>query len=79
MIDIDRYREIGPEAVVKIIRQRIGDMPLYITLDLDCFDTTVAPGVANLEVGRKDCGNGMYCICCAACVASTSSAATLSA
>lgn len=53
MIDIDRYREIGPEAVVKIIRQRIGDMPLYITLDLDCFDTTVAPGVANLEVGTE--------------------------
>lgn len=49
MIDIDRYREIGPEQTVEIIRERVGDMPLYITLDLDCFDAIVAPGVANLE------------------------------
>ncbi|MFP6730684.1 MAG: arginase family protein [Alphaproteobacteria bacterium] len=53
VIDIDRYREIGPQAVVEIVRRRVGDMPLYITLDLDCFDTTVAPGVANLEVGTE--------------------------
>ncbi len=50
IIDIDRYHELGPEAVVDIVRQRVGDMPLYITLDLDCFDATVAPGVSNLEV-----------------------------
>ena len=50
MIDIDRYHELGPEAVVEIVRERVGDMPLYITLDLDCFDASVAPGVSNLEV-----------------------------
>ncbi len=50
MIDIDRYHALGPAATVEIIRQRVGDMPLYITLDLDCFDAIVAPGVANLEV-----------------------------
>ncbi len=51
MITIDRYREMGPDAVVETIRKRAGDGPVYITLDLDCFDTLVAPGVANLEVG----------------------------
>ena len=49
VIDIDRYHELGAEATVEIIRERVGDMPLYITLDLDCFDAIVAPGVSNLE------------------------------
>ena len=51
VIPIERYREMGPDAVVELARARIGDAPLYITLDLDCFDALVAPGVANLEVG----------------------------
>ena len=36
---------------MEIIRDRIGDSPLYITFDLDCLDPTVAPAVANLEAG----------------------------
>ncbi len=51
MITMERYREIGHETTVEIIRERIGDAPLYITFDLDCLDPTVAPAVANLEVG----------------------------
>ena len=51
VITMDRYREIGPEAAIKIIRKRIGDTPLYITFDLDCLDPTVAPGVSNIEAG----------------------------
>ncbi len=51
MITMDRYRKIGPQATMKIIRERIGDTPLYITFDLDCLDPTVAPAVANLEPG----------------------------
>jgi len=51
VIPIGRYREIGPDAVIDIARERIGDGPVYVTLDLDCFDAIVAPGVANLEVG----------------------------
>ena len=51
VIDIRRLREIGVDAAIEIINQRIGDEPVYITFDLDAFDTTVAPGVANLEAG----------------------------
>ena len=52
MITMQRYREIGPEASMAIIRERIGeDTPLYVTFDLDCLDATVAPAVANLEIG----------------------------
>jgi guanidinopropionase len=51
VIDIDRYRELGPERTIDIIQQRIGDSPLYITFDLDCLDPSVAPAVSNLEAG----------------------------
>ncbi len=51
VITMERYREIGPEACIEIIRKRIGDTPLYITFDLDCLDPTVAPGVSNIEAG----------------------------
>ena len=45
------YDEMGPERVIEIIHDRIGDRPVYITFDLDCLDPTVAPGVANIEAG----------------------------
>jgi guanidinopropionase len=49
VITKDQYDEYGPERCVEIIRERVGDAPLYLTFDLDCLDVTVAPGVANLE------------------------------
>ena len=51
VITMDRYKEIGEQQSIDIIRQRIGDHPLYITFDLDCLDVTVAPGCSNLEAG----------------------------
>lgn len=52
MITIEQYREMGEAATMALIRERIGpDTPVYITFDLDCMDASVAPGVANLEVG----------------------------
>ncbi len=51
VIDIDRYRDLGPERCIDIIQERIGDAPLYITFDLDCLDPTIAPAVSNLEAG----------------------------
>lgn len=51
VITMDRYREIGAQVCIDIIRKRIGDSPLYITFDLDCLDPAVAPGVSNIEAG----------------------------
>lgn len=51
VITMDRYNSIGPEETIAIIKNRIGDRPLYITFDLDCLDPTVAPGVSNIEAG----------------------------
>lgn len=51
MVDIDEYRSMGAQAVIDMVRQRVGDAPVYITFDLDCLDPTVAPAVANIEPG----------------------------
>jgi guanidinopropionase len=49
VIPIDRYRELGAERCIELIRDRVGDAPVYITFDLDCLDPSVAPAVSNLE------------------------------
>jgi guanidinopropionase len=51
VIPMERYREIGPERTIETILDRIGDLPVYITFDLDCLDPSVAPAVSNLEPG----------------------------
>ncbi len=49
VVPMSRYRELGSEACVDLIRSRVGDRPTYITFDLDSLDATVAPAAANLE------------------------------
>ncbi len=49
VVPIARYRELGAQACVDLIRDRVGDLPVYVTFDLDCLDPSVAPGVSNLE------------------------------
>ncbi len=51
MVDMDEFREIGIQGTVDLLRQRVGDLPVYITFDLDCLDPAVAPAVSNLEPG----------------------------
>ena len=51
VITMEDYRQIAFQDVVAKIRAVIGDMPVYITFDLDCLDPTVAPAVSNIEPG----------------------------
>jgi guanidinopropionase len=53
LIEIETYRELGAERCGELIRERVGDAPLYITFDLDCLDPTIAPAVSNLEAGAR--------------------------
>ena len=46
-----RCEELGLDGVVTAIVQRVGDLPIYVSFDLDCLDPSVAPGVSNLEPG----------------------------
>lgn len=49
LITMSRYREVGADACIELIRERVGDTPAYVTFDLDCLDPSVAPAVSNLE------------------------------
>ena len=46
VITFDEFQELGIAKTVEIVRERVGDAPLYITFDLDVLDPTVAPAVA---------------------------------
>lgn len=52
LITKKQYDLMGESCVNDIIRNRIGNKPVYITFDLDCLDPSIAPGVANLEPGE---------------------------
>lgn len=41
----------GLHPVLDTIRQRLGDMPCYLTLDIDCLDPAFAPGTGTPEPG----------------------------
>jgi guanidinopropionase len=51
VIGIDEFRELGVKKVVEILRERVGDSPVYITFDMDALDPVYAPAAANLEPG----------------------------
>jgi len=51
VIEKREFDQLGVDAVISELRDRIGGAPTYITFDLDVLDTAVAPGVANLEPG----------------------------
>ena len=53
VVTMKEYRRMGLEAAVAMIRNTLGDAPVYITFDLDCLDPTVAPGVSNIEPGEQ--------------------------
>ena len=40
---------VGVEAVVDVIRRRVGDVPLYLSIDIDVLDPAFAPGTGTPE------------------------------
>lgn len=42
---------VGLQPVIDQIAQRIGSMPVYLTLDIDCLDPAFAPGTGTPEPG----------------------------
>lgn len=51
MITIDEAMQIGSDAILKEIKQRAGNKPIYVTLDIDAIDPAFAPGTGTPEVG----------------------------
>lgn len=46
--DID---SLGINAIVETIKKRIGDLPVYISVDIDVLDPSTAPGTGTMEIG----------------------------
>ncbi|KZT43731.1 Arginase/deacetylase, partial [Sistotremastrum suecicum HHB10207 ss-3] len=46
--DID---EIGTEGIIRSIRERVGDGPVYLSLDIDVIDPGLAPATGTPEAG----------------------------
>ena len=50
-ITAEEFFSLGVKRTVEIVRDRVGDSPVYVTFDMDALDPTVAPGVSNMEPG----------------------------
>jgi len=51
MITAQDVHEQGPAAIAEEIRRTIGDVPVYLSFDIDALDPAFAPGTGTPEVG----------------------------
>jgi len=50
VVHCDELQEHGVDHVVKRIRERVGDHPLYLSIDIDVLDPAHAPGTGTPEI-----------------------------
>ncbi|KAJ7837376.1 Arginase/deacetylase [Mycena olivaceomarginata] len=51
LITTDDIDDLGVSEIIRLIRERVGSSPVYLSLDIDVIDPGIAPASA-LEVGR---------------------------
>ncbi|PWN48953.1 Arginase/deacetylase [Violaceomyces palustris] len=51
IITSDDVDTLGVSGIVKSIRERVGDMPVYLSVDIDTLDPGFAPGTGTMESG----------------------------
>lgn len=51
VIDGSMANDMSAEEIVAQIKARVGDMPLYVTFDIDCLDPAYAPGTGTPVMG----------------------------
>ncbi len=51
VVRIEEFFDRGPEAVMEEARAVVGDLPTYVSYDIDFVDPTFAPGTGTPEVG----------------------------
>ncbi len=51
VVEIEEYFDLGPDKVVELARQVVGDGPTYISFDVDGMDPVYAPGTGTPEIG----------------------------
>ncbi len=50
VVHCDELNELGPQHVANRIRHRVGDCPLYLSIDIDVLDPAHAPGTGTPEI-----------------------------
>jgi agmatinase len=51
VLSCDELRELGPAAYGKLVRDRAGERPVFLSFDIDVLDPAFAPGTGTPEVG----------------------------
>ena len=51
LVSTDEVREIGIDATIARIRERVGDAETYVSFDVDFVDPAFAPGTGTPEIG----------------------------
>jgi guanidinopropionase len=51
IVHIEEYFRLGPEAVIAMARDIVGDGPTYVSFDVDGLDPVYAPGTGTPEIG----------------------------
>ena len=51
LIPAHKIREMGLDALIAAVKERVGDKPTFLTFDIDFVDPAYAPGTGTPEVG----------------------------
>ncbi len=51
VIHIEEFYEMGIHSVIKEVKKIVGDLPTYISFDIDALDPAYAPGTGTPEIG----------------------------
>jgi len=51
LVTADELRALGPEGYGGLVRERVGDRPVFLSFDVDFLDPAYAPGTGTPEVG----------------------------
>jgi agmatinase len=50
VVHCDEFQQDGIDHVIKRIRERVGDNPMYLSIDIDVLDPSHAPGTGTPEI-----------------------------
>ena len=51
VLTTDELRELGPQRYGELVREKVGDRPVFVSFDIDFLDPAFAPGTGTPEAG----------------------------
>jgi agmatinase len=62
VVSCDELRALGPEGYGSLVRERIGNRPVFVSFDVDVLDPAFAPGTGTPEVGGLSTAEALACL-----------------